>query len=262
MSLSSPLQTANFYQLTDYQMELKDYGDASVYRYINTQSRHSYEEPPPPYSQKNSLYPALDDCVRMEFSASHSDHVQVPEYVAIIGLQQQAIKKFGYSNPGVSRSSPNLAHMTSRADCVTNIRGLSGTRNSLMETKESVQDDQGNKSQERVLQKMKEAHLVKNKEGKFGLTTSVFNKHVFVYNVKRGSPADTAGIKFGDQIFKVNGIEVSGLTLELVNDIFRQSPNSGASIIYRSRSDHPVFKKEFLKQQLLAVKKAIKISTH
>ena len=63
-------------------------------------------------------------------------------------------KKFGYMNPNISRSSPNLVCTPGSAKIT---RGMSGTGNlSLKETRENAQVP---KSHEKVLQKVKEVSV-------------------------------------------------------------------------------------------------------
>uniref|UniRef100_A0A0N5AXF8 PDZ domain-containing protein n=1 Tax=Syphacia muris TaxID=451379 RepID=A0A0N5AXF8_9BILA len=58
---------------------------------------------------------------------------------------------------------------------------------------------------------VRQVKLAKNKKkDKYGLKFRCINKGVFVQFVAKGSPAAAAGIRFGDQILKVNDVEVLG----------------------------------------------------
>ncbi|VDP11559.1 unnamed protein product [Onchocerca flexuosa] len=68
--------------------------------------------------------------------------------------------------------------------------------------------------------------LNRTKSKKYGLRMRAVNQGVFVQLVAEGSPAAAAGIRFGDQLLTLNGIEVLGMTgqkLKTMNRVFISS---------------------------------------
>jgi syntenin-1 len=77
--------------------------------------------------------------------------------------------------------------------------------------------------------------LCKDKDGKVGVRVKPINNGVFVCLVVDNSPASLAGLRFGDQILQVNGVNVAGYTMEKVHDMFRKSAVNGISVVVRDR---------------------------
>ena len=63
--------------------------------------------------------------------------------------------------------------------------------------------------------------LCKDRDGKVGLRVQTFNKGVFVSLVIPGSPADMAGLRFGDQLLTLGKTELAGKSLESVHCMLR-----------------------------------------
>lgn len=62
-------------------------------------------------------------------------------------------------------------------------------------------------------------------KGKYGIRLRSINKGIFVQFVADGSPAAAAGIRFGDQILKINDVEMVGLTSDKAMDLMTKSKN-------------------------------------
>lgn len=82
---------------------------------------------------------------------------------------------------------------------------------------------------------IRELVLCKGGDGKVGLRVKDINKGCFVSIVVRGSPAATAGLRFGDQILQVNGQLVAGFSTNQLHDLLRKSPANGISMVVRDR---------------------------
>ncbi|CAG9538854.1 unnamed protein product [Cercopithifilaria johnstoni] len=61
---------------------------------------------------------------------------------------------------------------------------------------------------------------------KYGLRMRAINQGIFVQLVTEGSPAATAGIRFGDQLLNLNGTEVVGMTGQKVMNMMKKSKDS------------------------------------
>lgn len=77
--------------------------------------------------------------------------------------------------------------------------------------------------------------ILNKKDGKFGLKTAVMGKNVYIVSVREKSTAGRAEVKVADQLIKVNGIPVTGLTNEQVHDVIRRCPPHGIKFTLRSR---------------------------
>lgn len=60
-------------------------------------------------------------------------------------------------------------------------------------------------------------------------------KNVYVVGVREKSAAGRAGVKVADQLIKVNGTAVTGLTNDQVHDVIRRCPPYGIKFTLRSR---------------------------
>ncbi|RZC32943.1 PDZ domain containing protein [Asbolus verrucosus] len=77
--------------------------------------------------------------------------------------------------------------------------------------------------------------LCKDKDAKVGVRVKAINNGVFVCLVIDNSPAALAGLRFGDQILQINGINVAGYSMDKVHDLFRKSPVNGINVAVRDR---------------------------
>lgn len=77
--------------------------------------------------------------------------------------------------------------------------------------------------------------LCKDRKGIIGLKLSIFNSGVFVGLVTQNSPAAIAGIRFGDQILQINDEFVTGMSVEKVYKMFKESPVNNINVIVRDR---------------------------
>lgn len=82
---------------------------------------------------------------------------------------------------------------------------------------------------------IRELVLCKGADNKVGLRVKDINKGCFVSVVVRGSPAATAGLRFGDQILQVNGTIVAGYSIEQLHTLLRKAPANGIRMAVRDR---------------------------
>lgn len=68
-----------------------------------------------------------------------------------------------------------------------------------------------------------------------GLRVREINNGIFVALVVENSPAALVGLRFGDQILQINGINVAGFTMSKVHDLIKKSPVNGIKIAVRDR---------------------------
>lgn len=78
--------------------------------------------------------------------------------------------------------------------------------------------------------------LCKDKDGKIGLRVQAVNNGIFVCLVSQSSPAELAGLRFGDQILSINDIYVAGYTTEQVHKMLRNAEVNGIKVAVRDRS--------------------------
>lgn len=50
-----------------------------------------------------------------------------------------------------------------------------------------------------------------------------------------GSPAALAGLRFGDQILQISGVNVAGYSMDKVHEILKKSPSNGIRVAVRDR---------------------------
>ncbi|XP_054258515.1 multiple PDZ domain protein-like [Macrosteles quadrilineatus] len=160
--------------------------------------------PPPPYNP--SLYPPLYDVYPPAPASPHN----LPEYVALVGIHPM------HQGNGIS-------YYKLSSDPVETI-------------KTSNQEDNDKKIITREV-------ILNKRDGKFGLKTAVMGKSVYVVGVREKSAAGRAGVKVADQLIKVNGTAVTGLTNDQVHDVIRRCPPYGIKFTLRSRKDYGLFKK-------------------
>uniref|UniRef100_A0A915BT68 PDZ domain-containing protein n=1 Tax=Parascaris univalens TaxID=6257 RepID=A0A915BT68_PARUN len=67
--------------------------------------------------------------------------------------------------------------------------------------------------------------LAMDDNGKYGMRFRSINKGIFVQFVADGSPAAAAGIRFGDQILKINDTEMVGMNADKAMDLMTKSKN-------------------------------------
>lgn len=77
--------------------------------------------------------------------------------------------------------------------------------------------------------------LCKGKDNKVGLRVKAINNGIFVCLVIENSPAALAGLRFGDQILQLNGVNVAGFTMDKVHDMIKKSPVNGITVVVRDR---------------------------
>jgi len=77
--------------------------------------------------------------------------------------------------------------------------------------------------------------LCKDGKGQIGLKISSFNNGIFVSVVVKDSPAAKAGMRFGDQVLQINEVFVTGLSVDKVNNIFKECSINNINVIVRDR---------------------------
>lgn len=82
---------------------------------------------------------------------------------------------------------------------------------------------------------VREVILCKDAENKVGLRVREINKGIFIALVVENSPAALVGLRFGDQILQLNGINVAGFTMDKVHELIKKSPVNGIKIAVRDR---------------------------
>lgn len=65
----------------------------------------------------------------------------------------------------------------------------------------------------------------------------IYLPEIIINYVRKGSPADLAGIQVGDKIVYLSGLTDSNLTIEAVNDIFYQKVNKNVKIKIRRKDE-------------------------
>ncbi|MFH4975323.1 hypothetical protein AB6A40_002032 [Gnathostoma spinigerum] len=74
-----------------------------------------------------------------------------------------------------------------------------------------------------VSQGIRQVVLSRNRNGKYGLRLRSINKGIFVQFVADGSPAAAAGVRFGDQILRINDVEVVGMSHDKAMNLMTKS---------------------------------------
>lgn len=82
---------------------------------------------------------------------------------------------------------------------------------------------------------IRELTLCKDKNGKVGLRVHSVNNGIFVCLVSQESPAALGGLRFGDQILRVNDICVAGYKMEQVHKLFRNADVNDIKVVVRDR---------------------------
>merc|ERR1712129_114745 len=77
--------------------------------------------------------------------------------------------------------------------------------------------------------------LCKDKAGKVGLRVKAISKGVFVSLVTKGSPAALGGVRFGDQILQVNGVDLAGFNSDKALDILKKATVNNIVMVVRDR---------------------------
>jgi len=76
---------------------------------------------------------------------------------------------------------------------------------------------------------VRSANVLKDNKGKIGLRVRAMHTGVFVCLVMDGSPAAKTGLRFGDQILQIDGVDMAGMTVDKVHAIFKKK-KSGESL--------------------------------
>lgn len=82
---------------------------------------------------------------------------------------------------------------------------------------------------------VKELILCKDRDGKVGFRVQAINKGVFVCLVVKDSPAAIAGLRFGDQILKINDTTTAGYDLDKIIKVVKKSDKNNISVVIRDR---------------------------
>ena len=90
--------------------------------------------------------------------------------------------------------------------------------------------------------------MCKDQTGKVGISFHAQSKGIFICYVKKGSPAATAGLRFGDQILSINGEAVAGYSDDKVNKIVKKAPSDRIVLAVRDRYILTIFRFFFIFQ--------------
>lgn len=77
--------------------------------------------------------------------------------------------------------------------------------------------------------------LCKDAKGRVGLLASAVNNGVFVCFILKDSPAALGGLRFGDQILRINDTVLAGYTSEKVHNMIRKLPVNSINFMIRDR---------------------------
>lgn len=77
--------------------------------------------------------------------------------------------------------------------------------------------------------------VCKDGAGKVGMRVKAVNKGIFVCLVIKDSPAAGAGLRFGDQILQVNGVNVAGYSSDKVHDLLKKASENNIVLAVRDR---------------------------
>ncbi|ENN74982.1 hypothetical protein YQE_08439, partial [Dendroctonus ponderosae] len=86
-----------------------------------------------------------------------------------------------------------------------------------------------------VTNAVRQVVLCKDKDNKIGLRLKEVNKGIFVALVVSQSPAALAGLRFGDQILQINGINMAGFSMEKAHDLLKKSAPEAIAMAIRDR---------------------------
>lgn len=90
---------------------------------------------------------------------------------------------------------------------------------------------------------------VSTQYGGIGATVFVRDKKIFVSDVFSGFPAQKADIRAGDQILKINDVEVTGKTNEQVSQLLKGSKGAGVKLLLK-RGDNAAIEKSLIRDEI------------
>ncbi|XP_066588768.1 syntenin-1-like [Prorops nasuta] len=153
-------------------------------------------------SPTHQLYPFLGEYMGLDLS----------QEVITLNMPEYAINHREQANINISTSTERLVNM---------VAPLSGDSLGLQRAQ--------------VTNGIREITLCKDKDGKIGLRVSAVDNGIFICLVTPNSPADFAGLRFGDQILDINGESVAGYSMDQVHKIFRSAGVNGIKVVVRDR---------------------------
>ncbi|WDF55304.1 S41 family peptidase [Mucilaginibacter sp. KACC 22063] len=90
---------------------------------------------------------------------------------------------------------------------------------------------------------------VSTQYGGIGATVFVRDKRIFISDVFSGFPAQKADIRAGDQILKINDVEVTGKTNEQVSLLLKGSKGAGVKLLLK-RGDNAAIEKSLIRDEI------------
>lgn len=160
---------------------------------------------PPPYNENlpsnGGMYPELGNYMGLELSEAVLRE-NMPEYLNSVAIYQQ-------QSPAINNGTAVM------------VAPLSSQSQGLVKAQ--------------VTHGVREVILCKDAENKVGLRVREINKGIFIALVVENSPAALVGLRFGDQILQLNGINVAGFTMDKVHELIKKSPVNGIKIAVRDR---------------------------
>ncbi|KAK7580123.1 hypothetical protein V9T40_000752 [Parthenolecanium corni] len=82
---------------------------------------------------------------------------------------------------------------------------------------------------------LRQLTLCKDAKGRVGLMVSAVNNGVFVCFILKNSPAALGGLRFGDQILRINDTVLAGYSTEKVHNLIRKLPVNNINFMIRDR---------------------------
>lgn len=192
-------------------MKVDQMSRAQIQSVADYSSPPAYNNAPPPYNpgtyntgtspvDGSNVYPSLGNYMGLELS-EEVIRENMPEYLHQVAVYQQ------------STLVP--------AGTTTMVAPISGQSLGLQRAQ--------------VTNGVRELTLCKDKDNKVGVRVKEINKGVFVCLVVDKSPAAIAGLRFGDQILQINGVNVAGYSMDKVHQMFKKSAANGIKVVVRDR---------------------------
>lgn len=82
---------------------------------------------------------------------------------------------------------------------------------------------------------IRELVMCKGSDDKVGMRVKDIDNGIFVCLVVDKSPAAMVGLRFGDQILQINGVNVAGYSMDKVHKLLKKSPVNGINVVVRDR---------------------------
>jgi len=196
-----------------------------------------------------SFYPSLED---LEVDTEAKEQVKQQNLAAAIavGTQQLGLTSGDLSAPGAAAAGSFYGGL-GLEDLMSSYGGLDISERAIAHHfPDTVQQQQisayrplaavtpaGDLGMARseIHQGVKMVTLAKNADGKLGIAVQAIDKGIFVAFVWRDSAASLGGLRFGDQILQINGVNVAGWTMKQTLKALREAEASAVKFAVRER---------------------------